>query len=159
MSNTIPREYETLFVLNPELAEDAAQKLIERLKGVLTKMGADLLREDNQGKKKFAFMVKKQQRGTFVNLHYVAKAGTVEELERTMRNTEGVLRFLSSVHGEVPDLEAKRAEVDKRIREQEALRAKKEAERAERAAARAEREGDSKPGDDRPTEAPAPAAE
>jgi small subunit ribosomal protein S6 len=128
------REYETVFVVNPELTEDALQgDVMDRLKGVLEKQGAELLREDNWGKKKLAFEVKKQPRGSYVLFHYVGNVGVVEELERTMRNHEHVMRFMTTLHGDVADIEAKRAEVAKLV-EDNARRAREEAERAERAA-------------------------
>jgi small subunit ribosomal protein S6 len=120
--------------MNPELGDDAVQSTIDRMKGVLEKKGAQVLREEAWGKRKLAFMVKKQPRGTFHLLHYVAGAGTVEELERTFRNTDQVLRYLTVGNGPVSDLEARRAEVEKVVREAEARRAKAEEERKEREA-------------------------
>ena len=63
--SSILREYETLFVLNPELTEDAVNEIKGRLRGVLEKMNAELLREDGWGKKKFAFRVKKRSAREF----------------------------------------------------------------------------------------------
>ena len=132
---SVLREYETLYVLNPELADDAVTAVKGKLTDVLAKMGAEMLREDVWGKRKMSFAVKKHTRGNFMMFHYLGKPGTVEELERTMRNLEDVIRFLTTVHGEVSDVEARRAEVDKAVREEAAERAKREAEREQRAAA------------------------
>jgi len=141
------REYETLYALNPELTDDAVDDLRGRLKGILDKMGASLLREETWGKKKFSFVVQKHLRGNFVNLHYVGPAGTVEELERTMRNLESVIRFLTTKHGEVVDIEARKIEVEKAARDREAAKAKREAER-EAEMRRREEEGDDEEDDD-----------
>lgn len=135
---TLLREYETLFVMNPELGDDAVQSTVDRMKGVLDKMGAQVLREEAWGKRKLAFFVKKQPRGTFHLMHYVAGPGTVEELERTLRNTDQVIRYLTVGNGTVSDLEARRAEVEKLVREAEARRAKAEEERKEREAREAQ---------------------
>jgi small subunit ribosomal protein S6 len=132
MATAILREYETLFVINPELTDDAANGVFDRLKGVLTKMNAELLREDRWGKRKLAFEVKKQQRGNYTLFHYVGPVGVVAELERTMRNLDEVIRFLSTNNGNVHDIVAKRAEVEKMVRERAADKAKQEAERRER---------------------------
>ncbi len=126
------REYETVFVVNPELADDAVSKLGERLKGVLAKQKAELLHEESWGKRKLSFEVKKHIRGNYIQYHYVGTPGVVEELERAMRNMDTVLRFLTTMNGEVVDVEAKRAEVEKRVRERAASKAKAEAERKER---------------------------
>ncbi|MCK6551550.1 30S ribosomal protein S6 [Myxococcota bacterium] len=129
---TILREYETLFVINPELADDAANAVIERLKGVLEKMNAELLREDRWGKRKLAFEVKKHGRGNYTLFHYIGPVGVVAELERTMRNLDEVIRFLTTTNGNVLDIAARKAEVEKQARERAADKAKAEAERRER---------------------------
>lgn len=132
------REYETVFVVNPELTDDAVKAdVLDRLKGVLDKKGAELLREDNWGKKKMAFEVNKNPRGHYVLFHYIGEVGVVEELERTMRNAEHVTRFMTTLHGDVSDVQAKKAEVEKMI-EERAARAKEEAERAAKEAAAAQ---------------------
>jgi small subunit ribosomal protein S6 len=116
------REYETLVVMNPELADDAAGQAVDRLKEVLDKKKATILREEKWGKRKLSFEVKKHARGHYFLLHYVAPVGAVEEVERTCRNIDQVIRFLTTLNGDVTDIEAKKAEV-------EAMVAKRAAER------------------------------
>lgn len=122
------REYETLLVLNPELTDDQSTQAVDRLKEVLDKKKATLLREEKWGKKRMAFDVKKSPRGNFFLLHYVGDVGVVEELERTCRNIDPVIRFLTTVNGDVKDLEAKKAEVEKMVAKRAAEREKAEAE-------------------------------
>jgi small subunit ribosomal protein S6 len=116
------REYETLVVLNPELADDAAGQAVDRLKDVLDKKKATLLREEKWGKRKLSFEVKKHSRGNYFLLHYVAPVGAVEEVERTCRNIDQVIRFLTTLNGDVTDIEAKKAEVEKMIAKRAAER-------------------------------------
>lgn len=139
MSTTLGklREYETIIIINPELTDEAVNEVMDRLKGTLTKMKAELLREDAWGKRKMAFEAKKHTkkhpRGNYQILHYAGPVGVVEELERIMRNTESVLRFTTNLFGEVTDIEAKRAEIEKMLAERAAkAKAKAEAERRER---------------------------
>ncbi len=116
------REYETLVVLNPELADDAAGQTVDRLKDVLDKKKATLLREEKWGKRKLSFEVKKQARRHYFLLHYVAPVGTVAEVERTCRNIDQVIRFLTTLNGDVTDIEAKKAEVEKMVAKRAAER-------------------------------------
>src|SRR5947209_15332135 len=109
---TILREYETLFVINPELADDAGTALIDRMKGVVEKMNAEMLREERWGKRKLAFEVKKHGRGNYTLFHYIGPVGVVAELERTLRNQDEVIRFLTTTNGNVHDVEARKAEVE-----------------------------------------------
>jgi small subunit ribosomal protein S6 len=129
---TILREYETLFAINPELQDDAANAIIDRLKGVLEKMNSIMLREDRWGKRKLAFEVKKHGRGNYTLFHYIGPVGVVAELERTLRNLDEVIRFLTTTNGNVLDVEARKAEVEKMVRERAADKARQEAERRER---------------------------
>jgi len=140
------REYETLYILNPELGDDAATSATDRLKGVLGKMGAEILREEALGKKKLSFFVKKHQRGNFQLLHYVGKPGTVEELERTMRNQDEVIRYLTCGFGQVKDVAVRRAEVEKMVREAQARKAEAERRQREEAEAAAQAAVSSRPG-------------
>lgn len=140
MSTTIGklREYETVLVVNPDLTDDIVNEaVVDRLKGVLEKKSAELLREDRWGKRKMAFETKTHSRGNYILLHYVGLVGVVEELERTMRNIEHVTRFTTSMISEVIDVEAKKAEVEKMVKERAAAKAKQEAERREQEAAQA----------------------
>lgn len=116
------REYETLVVLNPEMADDAAGQAVDRLKDVLNKKKATLLREEKWGKRKLSFEVKKHGRGNYFLLHYVAPVGAVEEVERTCRNIDQVIRFLTTLNGDVTDIEAKKAEVEKMVAKRAAER-------------------------------------
>ncbi len=145
MSTTLAklREYETTFIINSELADDAAQEVVDRLRGVLEKQDAAILNQDNWGKKKMAYEVNGSPRGNYIVLHYAADATVVAELERQARNMEPVARFMTILHGDISDLEAKRAEVETDLRERAEKAAAEEAARqqaeAERAAAEAER--------------------
>ena len=96
--------------------------LVARLKDVLDKKKATLLREEKWGKWKLSFEVKKQSRGHYFLLHYVAPVGAVEEVERTCRNVDQVIRFLTTLNGDVTDIEAKKAEVEKMIAKRAAER-------------------------------------
>jgi small subunit ribosomal protein S6 len=146
------REYETIFVLHPDLTDDIATQIVDRLKEVISRMGGELLATDQWGKRKLAFSVKKQQRGNYVLFHYIGPVGIVEELERTLRNLDQVIRFLTNAFGTVQDVEAKRAEVEKKARERAQERARQEAERREREErmAREAEEGGEESEEDRP---------
>ena len=146
MSTTLAklREYETTFIINAELTEDATKEVVDRIKATLEKVDASILNQDGWGKKKMAYEVNGSPRGNFVILHYAADAGALTEMERQVRNMEPVLRFMTIRHGEVTDLDAKRAEVETAVREraekaaaEEAARKKAEEEKAAAEAAAA----------------------
>ncbi len=143
MSTTLGklREYETIYVINPEQTDEQVKEINDRLKGVLESKGASLLREDTWGKKKMAYESRKQNRGNYMILHYAGQPEAVQELERIMRNIEHVHRFMTELHGPVADVEAKQAEVDKAVRDRAAAKEKAEADRKAREAEEAQSGG------------------
>jgi small subunit ribosomal protein S6 len=125
------REYETTFLIQPEISDEGRQALFGRLDGVLEKGGAIRLLYEDWGKRKLAFEIQKFQKAHYVMLAYLDAGKTVPEIERALRLEESVLRFLTvQVADEVVDIEARRA----RAAEDERVQAQKAAERAQREA-------------------------
>jgi small subunit ribosomal protein S6 len=90
------REYETVFTMAPELSDDVVDKLKDRLRAVVTREGGKVLKFTNWGKKKTAFPVAKQVRAIYVHMSYLAGPTSVAEVERNLRNTEEVAKFIST---------------------------------------------------------------
>lgn len=135
------REFDTTFIVQPEISEDARETLIGRLKGVLERNGAVPLEVDDMGKRKLAYEIRRFQKGHYLSLFYADSGKAVAELERALRLDESILRFLTVRRADdVGDLDARRAravELEKVRHEKAAERAAREAEeRAAREAAR-----------------------
>lgn len=135
MSDTLGkfREYETVVVLPADLPDEAGQEVFGRLTEIVEKAGGSVLRQDGWGKKKFAYDVRNNSRGNYLVFHYAAPSDTVFAVERHLRNSDVVVRFVTHRFGEVTDLEARRADVEKMMREQ--ARRQEEAEAAQEAPA------------------------
>jgi small subunit ribosomal protein S6 len=89
------REYETIFLMRPDLADDLVEKVVERLRGIVHRDGGKVLKVTNMGKKKTAFEVKKHPRAIFVQFHYLGDSKSVAEFERNLRMTDDVLKYQS----------------------------------------------------------------
>jgi len=123
------REYETTFIVQPEISDEGCQELLARLDGILEREGATRLLHDDQGKRKLAYEIRKFQKGRYVTTYYLDQGAAVAPLERTLRLEESVLRFLTvQVTDQVEDVEQRKllAAEEERIR---AARAKERAER------------------------------
>ena len=126
------REYETTFIVQPEISDEGCQELLARLDGILEREGATRLLHDDQGKRKLAYEIRKFQKGRYVTTYYLDQGAAVAPLERTLRLEESVLRFLTvQVTDQVEDVEQRKL-----------LAAEEERIRAERAKERAEREAE-----------------
>ncbi len=89
------RKYETLILLSPDLTEEDRQNLLNVFQKVVEDYSGELINVDHWGLKELAYPVKKYFRGYYVRLEYGAPGTLVTELERRMRITDGVLKFLT----------------------------------------------------------------
>ena len=87
------REYETIYILRPDVDHDAAEKIVERAQDVIKRLEGTLTKLDNWGKRKLAYPIQKNTRGIFVYLKYVGFSDLVAELERNLRLIDEVVRF------------------------------------------------------------------
>jgi small subunit ribosomal protein S6 len=89
------REYETIFLIKPELTDDNVDRLKERVRGIVSREGGKVLRFTVWGKKKTLYPIAKQPRAIYVHTHYLGSAKMVAEVERNLRNFDEVTRYLS----------------------------------------------------------------
>ena len=87
------REYETIYILRPDVDNAAAEKVVDRAKDVIARLDGTLTKLDNWGKRKLAYPIQKSNRGIFVYLKYVGYGDLVAELERNLRLLDEVVRF------------------------------------------------------------------
>jgi len=121
------REYETTFIVQPEISDEAAKELLTRIDGILERSGAVRLLHDDQGKRRLAYDIQKFQKGRYVTSYYLSDGSAVTVMERALRLEESVLRFLTVMADpEVTDIEARKT----RAAEQERQHAERARERA-----------------------------
>ena len=87
------REYETIYILRPDVDHDVAEKVVDRAKDVIARLDGTLTKLDNWGKRRLAYPIQKNHRGIFVYLKYVGYSDLVAELERNLRLLDEVVRF------------------------------------------------------------------
>jgi len=125
------REYETTFIVQPEISDDGAKELLTRIDGILERSGAIRLLHDDQGKRRLAFDIQKFQKGRYVTTYYLSNGSAVGPVERALRLEESVLRFLTVMaNRDVTDIEGRKA----KALEEERAHAERARERAQREA-------------------------
>ena len=105
------REYETIFILKPDVSNDVIGSTNAKIKGVLEAGGGTLLKIENWGRRKLAYEVKKQLKGIYVFFNYLGGAGLVEEVERNLHLTDTVIRYYSIKAAENVDAATKTSAV------------------------------------------------
>lgn len=91
---TLPkRQYETIFILNPQADRATTEGLSERLKDVITRSDGVLTRVENWGRRRLAYPLGRNIRGIYVYFEYLGGGGLVAEVERNLRLADSVLKF------------------------------------------------------------------
>ena len=89
------RTYEELYIVKPDATEEEIDALNGQLEAVIKQSGGNLEKTDKWGVRKLAYRVKKQAEGYYVLLFFHAGATTVKEIERRLRVSDLVLKFLT----------------------------------------------------------------
>lgn len=89
--------YETLCVLHPELPETRVKEIIAWMQKIIEGAQGSVLQMDEWGMRDLAFRAKKQRRGYYLRVECDAHPTVLRELERNLRLSEDVLRFMSTV--------------------------------------------------------------
>ncbi|MFL5353021.1 30S ribosomal protein S6 [Archangium sp.] len=89
------REYETIFLVKPDLTDDNVDKLKERVRGIVSREGGKVIRFTVWGKKKTLYPIAKQPRAIYVHANFLGDTKLVAEIERNLRNYDEVTRYLS----------------------------------------------------------------
>ena len=86
--------YELLYILNNDLADEMKEQVIEKLNAVVTANGGTIDNVDKWGTKRLAYPINYKNEGYYVLVNFTSPATLPDELERVMRITDSVIRFM-----------------------------------------------------------------
>jgi len=87
--------YESLCILRPVQVETDHDRVVDKMKDVLTQAGATILKLENSGKKKLAYDIKHERKGNFITVQFEGPPTVVSELERFQRMEDQVMKFMT----------------------------------------------------------------
>jgi len=119
------RVYEVMFIVRPDVAEEDVDKLIAGFATTVTNGGGTVKSTEKMGRRKLAYLVRKFADGNYILLTIEADGATVHELERRLRVSEPVIKFIT----------VRMDEEEKRLAKIKAIRASRRKLSAEPAAA------------------------
>jgi len=117
------RNYEVIFILKPDMPEAEADSLIAQMEGVVTATGGTLEKTEKMGRRRLAYRIQKYVEGHYVLFVLEGEAATVQELERRLKVSEPVLKYLT----------VRVDEERKRLRKMQQFRAKRAARKRSKA--------------------------
>lgn len=89
------RTYEVMYIVRPDVEEADLDKLIDGFTAVVTNGGGEVSQTEKLGRRRLAYIVRKFQDGLYVLMHISADGPLVAELERRLRVTEQVIKFIT----------------------------------------------------------------
>ncbi|MFC5860938.1 30S ribosomal protein S6 [Acidicapsa dinghuensis] len=137
------RLYEVMFIVRPDVADEDVDKLVAGFETTVTNGGGSVKSSEKMGRRKLAYTVRKFNDGNYVLLTIEADGKVVAELERRLRVTEQVIKFIT----------VRIDEEEKRLAKVKALRASRKKRSAEPAPAPAAPEVEAAPVAAEPAEA------
>lgn len=88
------RTYELMFIVRPELEEEAVDALVERVQQIMTANGGQVEKVDRMGRRRLAYPIQKHREGHYVLIHAGLEREAMAELERNLKLSEDVIRHL-----------------------------------------------------------------
>ena len=90
------KKYELVFIADPRLSEEDVVALTDEYKGMLTKGGGTISKQESWGKKRLAYPIRKLSEGYYVLYNVELESGNpFPEVERRMQQNDNVLRYLT----------------------------------------------------------------
>jgi small subunit ribosomal protein S6 len=89
------RVYEELFIIKPGTPDEEIDAYIGQIKDLITSGKGTVEKADKWGTRKLAYRVQKYSEGVYILIQFTAPADLVKEVERRMRNTDTVIKFIT----------------------------------------------------------------
>ena len=92
---TLEPYYETMYILRPDIPEEEVESHLTKYRDMLVETGAEVLDNQMSGKRRLAYPIDKHKEGIYVQLSHNGDGQHVEVLEKAMRLSEDVIRYLT----------------------------------------------------------------
>lgn len=89
------RVYEVVFIVDPDTPEDETKRLTENLRTIVTDQGGTINKSEVMGRRQLAYKIGRKNEGVYVLFEVEGTGREIAELERRMRVSDQVLRYLT----------------------------------------------------------------
>ena len=87
--------YETMYILRPDIPEEEVDSHLKKYSEILEKSETEVLDSQMRGKRRLAYPIAKHKEGIYVQLSHKGNGQQVATLERAMRLSEDVIRYIT----------------------------------------------------------------
>ena len=89
------RIYEVVFIIDPATGEEDSTRLVENLQKIVTDQGGAITKSESMGRRQLAYKIGRNTEGQFMLFEIEGTGGEIAELERRMRVSDQVMRYLT----------------------------------------------------------------
>ncbi|MGQ9523558.1 MAG: 30S ribosomal protein S6 [Armatimonadota bacterium] len=89
------REYELIYIIDPDLEEEAVVATIDRFTQLATNQGAEVVNVERWEKRKLAYEIKDKREGIYVVMNLRAQPAAIAEVERVLKLSDAILRHMT----------------------------------------------------------------
>lgn len=89
------RNYEIMYIIRPNIEEEAQTALIERFNNILTDNGAEIVKVEEKGKKRLAYEIKDFRDGYYVLIKFIGDVTAINEFDRQAKFSDDIIRHIA----------------------------------------------------------------
>jgi small subunit ribosomal protein S6 len=89
------RKYEIMYIIRPDIEEEAQTSLIERFNNILTDNGAEIEKVDEKGKKRLAYEINDYRDGYYVIINFKGDETAINEFDRLAKFSDDIIRHMA----------------------------------------------------------------
>ncbi len=89
------RKYEIMYIVRPNIEEEAQTALIERFNGILTDNGAEIEKVEEKGKKRLAYEINDFRDGYYVLINFKGDQNAINEFDRQAKFSDDIIRHIA----------------------------------------------------------------
>ncbi len=88
------KKYEIMYIIRPNIEEEAKQSVVERFDNILTSEGAEIIESKDWGKRRLAYEIEDFREGYYRLIHTNANAEAVQEFDRLAKINDDIIRHI-----------------------------------------------------------------
>lgn len=89
------RVYEVLFIVDPATGDEEMARLTDSLRTIVTEQGGNVTKNETLGRRQLAYKVNRKNEGVYVLFEVEGTGREIAELERRMRVSDQVMRYIT----------------------------------------------------------------
>lgn len=94
----ILNNYETIYILKPDVTEDKNLKMVSEYKSIIKKNGGTNLFIQHRGRRHLSYNIKHYYDGIYVQMNYKGNGNLVKVVEKSMKLNDSIIRYLTTKH-------------------------------------------------------------